>query len=157
MHDYIFQIATEPISEDAKVEPICYEDYETVFADYIGEALGEAARLKAITDLAKSFSPLFDLEDDVLIVKDPDAFILENIMLIKHRASILSIDRKNLFGILDSISKSIEKTHKQIDSRFFINEWNGWAGTAFDLIEFIRFCCKKGTKLYVGSVVEFHY
>lgn len=158
MHSKIFQVGLKPISEDNYVQPDYFYEGSESFADWIGDEMTDNDREECIEWLEKGLESLFDLnkEEDALVFKGMGTFITEWNNAIKNAANKLQdgvYDRSLLFKIKDIK----ECTHLRCDYRFFIEDYNGCAGSAQDLIEFAYNELKPGDKLYIGNVIDFHY
>ena len=157
MHSKIYQIGLKPISKEDYVSSTDFYENSDDFADYIGDKYPEEERLEAAENLAGIFPELFDyIGDGSLRYKGMGTFLQEWADKIHSLAG--EITKDNIMKGLHRfrLSRLTATTHKEINSRFYIEDWNGCAGPASDLIEFLG-CQKEGTLLYVGAVIDFHF
>ena len=157
MHSKIYQIGLEPISKENYISSTDFYENSGDFADYIGDEYPEKERLEAAEGLAELFPELFDyVGDGTLRYKGMGTFLQDWADKIHSLAGEITKDNiiKGLHRFL--LSCLTERTHKEINSRFYIEEWNGYAGPAADLIEFLG-KQKEGTLLYVGAIIDFHF
>lgn len=157
MHSKIFQIGLMPIKEDEFVSPSGFYENSSDFADYIGEEFCGKDRLESIEYLAESLSELLDYKGDgILVYKGMGTFLTEWVNAIQDKADSLLTDNILQDVNLYRIKHLTDRTHKDLNYRFYLDEWNGWAGPASDLIEFLN-TLKEGTLLYVGAVIDYHF
>lgn len=157
MHSKIYQIGLKPMTVDDYVHPDEFYENSNDFADYIGDEYVEEDRLEAIEYLAEFFPELFCyVGDGALQYKGMGTFLQEWADKIHSLAG--EITKDNIMKGLHRfrLSRLTATTHKEISSRFYIEQWNGCAGPASDLIEFLG-SLKEGTLLYVGAVIDFHF
>lgn len=160
MHSCIFQISTKPIGEDERKNPDYYYD-EHPFADYIGNELKGSDREEAIGYLADTLKDVFTPSGrDCLAYRGEEAlkkFLQAWADDIKAKAAELTADNILSEQRLYMIRSVTQETHKRTSKRVHIEEWNGWAGPMEDLIEFVAHEMKEGDKIYVGSVIDYHF
>jgi len=157
MHDKIFQIGLKPISKEDYVSPMAFYENSSDFADYIGDEYSEKERLETAEHLAKIFPELLDyVGDGTLQYKGMGTFLQDWVDEIKRQASEMTANNILKDIRLFKLSKLTDTTHRGLNSRFYIEDWNELAGPATDLIEFLA-RQKEGTRLYVGAVIDFHF
>lgn len=157
MHSKIFQLGTTPITPDEYVRPSNFYENSSGFADYIGGELNDKERKVYCQYLAEALPELFDhIDDYTLRYKGMGTFLEEWVNAIQEMANSLSTD--NILQELNLYRMKLltYNTHRNLDYRFYLDEWNGWAGPASDLIEFLN-TLKEGTLLYVGAVIDYHF
>lgn len=156
MHSKIYQISTSPIEDDF-LTPSSLYDNSSDFADYIGDEYPEKERLEAAECLAEILPELFNyVGEGTLVYKGMNNFLQDWADEIKRQASEMTADNILKDIRLFKLSKLTDATHRGLYSRFYIEDWNGLAGPASDLIEFLA-RKKEGTLLYVGAVIDFHF
>lgn len=161
MHSNIFQISDSLISEENILYSGYFYDNSNDFADYIGgEYKGENRTLK-IKWLAEEFPEMFEYKQDendseVLIFKGLGNFLKEWTDKIQEIAKGLT--EENIFkGVnLYRMKRICERTHHNINSRFFIEDWNNCAGDCADFISWLA-TLEVGTRIYVGAVIDYHF
>lgn len=158
MHSKIFQVSLTPIEkEDFRGTDDFYENYSS-FADYISKNIEGEDRDITIDHLANKFSAIFTRQGDALVYNGKvKNFVRKWYAHIKKCARELSLTKMQDSISLHRIKDAVDCTHLDTSIRFYIEDWNGWAGPAKDLIDFIINKMKKGDKLYVGGVVDYHY
>lgn len=157
MHSKIFQIGLKPISKEDYVSPMDFYENSGDFADYIGEEYPEKERLNATEYLAEIFPELLDyVGDGTLRYKGMGTFLQDWADEIHSLAGEIKADNILKDFHRFRLSELTERTHKGTHSRFYIEDWNGCASPASDLIEFLG-KQKEGTLLYVGAVIDFHF
>ena len=140
-----------------------FYDNSSDFADYIGDEIDGSDRRENIGYLADTLSDIFDFDKRscVLVYKGEEAmknFKVEWVAAIREKAEVLTAD-----NILDwhkryQLEKLCCKTHLDICYRFCIVDWcGGVAEPMEDLIGFVAQKMKKGDKLYVGAVIDYHF
>lgn len=140
-----------------------FYDNSSDFADYIGDELDGSERREDIGYLADVLSDIFDFDkrSRVLVYKGEKAmkkFKGEWAAAIREKAEVLTAD-----NILDwmaryQVEKLCRKTHLDISYRFSIVDWaEGVDEPMEDLICFVAQKMKKGDKLYVGAVIDYHF
>lgn len=157
MHSKIYQIGLKPMSVDDYVHPDEFYENSDDFADYIGDEYPEKERLEAAEYLAEIFPELLDyVGDGTLRYKGMGTFLQDWADKIHSLAEEIKADNIIKYPHRVRLSLLTENTHKEINSRFYIEDWNGYAGPSSDLIEFLA-KQKDGTLIYVGSVIDFHF
>lgn len=156
MHAKIFQIGTNSISEEEYVEPKLFCESSYCFADYVGDIITGQAREESIKSMVHTLG-VFDYDGTSLVYKGSDQFVKDWSNEIKNKAKSIDWSSSNYNLELHEMSRLLHETHKESTSRFFIEEWNGWAGPASDIIDFVRKHLQIGDKLYIGAVIDYHY
>lgn len=157
MHARIFQLSTRPINKNNHLLPAeLYENSES-FADYIGDRLINKERENAIEAMVNTLSEVFDYDGKNLIYKGCDKFMQDWMNDIKNKAKSLDWSSNTFFTDIYRLGRLLHETHRESASRFYIEEWNGWAGPASDLIDFVSKHLKIGDKLYIGAVIDYHF
>jgi len=156
MHSSIFQLSDRPISEGNILCSGYFYDNSSDFADYIGDEYEGEDRAVKIKWLAEEFPDIFDIDGEVLIYKGLGNFLKEWVEKIQEIANGLTegniLNDMNLYRM-----KSItERTHHSLNSRFFIEDWNGYAGDCADFISWLA-TLGVGTRIYVGAVIDYHF
>lgn len=158
MHSNIIQISKNPIDRENWVTPSDFYEDTMHFADYIGDTKGERDRKGVIEWMARDFG-LFDIDGETLVLKgdsEIDKFIHDWNECIRNLASKLNdkaVDDIALF----KVRKATEETHLGVCSRFYIEDWNGYAGTFSELVEYVTKRMKQGDRLYIGAVIDYHF
>lgn len=158
MHSNIYQISSKPIEEDGYSFPEKYYE-DSCFADYIRESYKDAERQEHIKNFGTIIKDVFETENDgVFVYKGKAAlraFKEKWAAALKHEVDALSAD--NLFEHLYSIGRLTRKTHLDVYSRVDIEEWTG--GSALPFSELFEWAgqLKKGDRIYVGAVLDYHF
>lgn len=160
MHSKIFQISTSPIDKEDYASPCRYYDNSQEFADYIGDEEEGERREDYIKYLAELLSDLFSYDGKAFVYKGKTAlrkFKRKWALAIRDFASKLTANNIlsdcNLYH-LRSLAKD---THLDTSFRFDIEEWNGWAGPMYDLIDYAEYNLKSGDRIYIGAVIDYHF
>lgn len=156
MHSNIIQISKNPIEEEEWVSPSNFYENSDDFADWIGDEYDEEDRKAEIENLVSCFDGVFTLEDDHLVFNGLGEFTKEWYEYIRECVAQLKdgkVDDKKLF----KIKKAVERTHLGIYSRFYIEDWNGYAAPAEDFIDYLQKQMKVGDRLYIGAVIDYHF
>ncbi len=155
MHSKIFQLATTPIKEEDFLKPEhLYGDCD--FADYVGDEMTGDLRRDFIESLARQLSDIVDLDGETLVFKGIGNFVHKWYEYIKEKANALDdskVDTSQLYWV----EKATERTHLDTSYRIYLEEWNNYAGPMCDFINFADSVLKPGDRLYVGSVIDYHY
>lgn len=153
MHNDIYQVSTKPITADNFINED-YFDYNdwSDFADYLDDRYEEDETL----DVAYSNFPLmgiFERDGDCLtylgegdIRKRWMDFI--NDKMVNEETVTDSMQRFSLRAFIEQ-----PFTH----DRFCIEDWAMCPQTSGDFLTYVLKKLKKGDKLYLGGVVDFHY
>lgn len=158
MHSRIFQISTKPIEEDDLLTSWKLEQEDYNFCDYIGDEDDEDARLEDIEYLQLCLKDIFDAEDDHLVVKKGISLFINEWDKYMHNLVFELGEKPDMHSLnMYRIKRAAEGTHLMCCYRFFIREWNGWPGPLTDLVEFVHHSLKPGDKLYIGSVIDYHF
>ena len=151
-------MGSKPISSDDYNIPDLYYDDSKIYADHIGWAVeDEEERHECIKRLADRLGDLFTLDGDVLVYKGKDAmhkFLQDWTDAIKSKTEELEAD--NVLCKLSNIIDCAKTSHKFIHQRFYIDEWNDWAGAFRDLVDYLGEL-KEGDRIYIGSIIDYHY
>lgn len=162
MHSNIYQISSRPISEDEYASPSRYYDNSDDFADYIGDAYEAEEREDGIENFAGIIKDVFAYKGGgEFVYKGKEAmrkFKQQWIGELQSKVAALTPD--NLFKVqnLFSIKQLTENTHLDVSSRVDIAEWCG--GCAYPLGELFEWAdsqLKKGDRIYVGAVIDYHW
>lgn len=156
MHSNIIQISRNPIEIDEWVSPFDFYENSSDFADWIGDEKDDEEREGTILWMSSDFGGIFTLEDDHLVFNGLGEFTKEWYEYIREYVSQLKdgeVDDMKLY----KIKKAVERTHLGIYSRFYIENWNGYAAPAEDLIDYLQNRMKKGDRLYIGAVIDYHF
>ena len=160
-HSKIYQLATKPISKDDYVSPENFYENHEPWADYIGEKVKDEDRDEYIGYLA-------NLLEDVFTYKGDGEFAYKGADAMRKFLTAWADELRRMAGLLtpDNVLKDLNlwkvrhcctDTHKDTSKRFYIREWNGWAGPFADVIEWAANQLKKGDRIYVGAIIDFHY
>lgn len=164
MHSKIYQVGTKPFSEDDYVHEEYFYDNHYSFADYIGGEVFENERKDCIERLASTLKSIFDFnaEKDMLIFKGKDAlkqFLEKWADCMNKRTLAVTPENITSHSTWYDITSVLEGTHLETERRFCIEEWNGL--NACPMSELIHWISsqnfKKGRKIYIGSVIDFHF
>ena len=161
MHSRIYQVASKPISVEDYDIPECFYDNSDDFADYIGGAVTGDSRLHDIQLLGNALSGLFVPEGtDSFVYLGAEAmntFKEEWAARLRRLTENLTGDNIMDGGVLYEISETTKCTHRCTYFRVHIEEWNGWAGPFKDIVEWAASQLKKGDRIYVGAVIDYHF
>lgn len=155
MHSRIYQVGLNPISKEDWSSPEDFYENSGDFADYIGDRYEGNDREDYIKGLAGALSDIFYLDGDSLVFKGIGNFIKEWHGYIKELASKLGTTYDDM--ALWHIRKATERTHKDVYSRFVIEDWNSYAEPYAELVEYVVNHMKKGDRLYIGAVIDYHF
>ena len=156
MHSNIIQISRNPIDIEEWVSPSNFYENSSDFADYIGEEMDDEEREEVILWMVSDFGGIFTLEDDHLVFNGLGEFTKEWYEYIRECVAQLKdgeVDDMKLY----KINKAVERTHLGIHSRFYIENWNGYAAPVEDFIAYLQKQMKVGDRLYIGSVIDYHF
>ncbi len=157
MHSKIYQIGLEPMTIESYVHPDFFYENSSDFADYIGDEIYGEKREKVVKHLPDLFPGVLEyVADSTLKYKSVDNFIKKWVKEIKELTKDLTPENLLKESRRLHLVKVLDKTHLCLESRFFIENDNGYAGPASDLIGFLS-NQKEGTLIYVGSVIDFRY
>lgn len=156
MHSNIFQLSNKPISEGNVLYPEYFYEDAHDFADYIGDEYEDEARTEKIKGFAEHYKDLFDIDGEVLVFKGLGTFLHDWAEALKEAANKLNED--NILKELNLYRLEImtQKTHTDNDARFFIDDWNNYAGDFADFISWLA-TLEVGTRIYFGAVIDFHF
>ena len=157
MHSKIYQISLKPLEKEDYLKPSDLYENSQDFADYIGDEFEGDSRIECIEYLSECLSEFFDyVGNGTLLYKGMGDFLTDWVEQIKLLAD--SITPENVLKELNLyyLSSVTEKTHKNMSSRFYIEDYNCFAGPLSDLVEFLA-TRKEGEKIYVGSVIDYHF
>jgi hypothetical protein len=157
MHSKIYQIGLEPMTVENYVHPDFFYENSSDFADYIGNEIYGDIREEFVKHLSDLFPGVLEyVAKSTLRYKGVSIFTEQWVKEIKGLAKELTPE--NLLKDVRRLHfvKVLKKTHMCLDSRFFIENWNGYAGPASDLIGFLS-RQRVETLIYVGSVIDFHW
>ena len=158
MHSRIFQIAEKPIDEENYINANSFENQcgenPGFFADYVSDICPEEQE-KSIALLSELLDGICEVNGRELTVLDTSDFLNEWAKEMRELTEGLTIE--NVYDKTYDISKMAERTHRNVYSRFMIEDWNApYADTFSTFVSFVtRF--EPGAKLYVGGVVDFHW
>ena len=155
MHS-IFQLSAKPISEGDFLSPEHLYDRCNDFADYIGDKYEGEKRTDKIKGIAAEFPNIFDIDGEVLIYKGLGNFLKEWVEKIQEIAKDLTEENILKDANLYRMKCITERTHLDTYSRFYVEEWNNYAGDCADFICWLS-TLEVGTRIYVGSVINYHF
>lgn len=156
MHAKIFQLSRKPIEPDNYVTPGYFENDIFDDADYIGDSVTDPTERKMwIEAMVNTLHPLFSLEDETLVYQGCETLLTKWIGEIKEKASHLNTN--NFFDEAARLIRMVQKTHVFSGSKFYIADWCDEAVNPFDLIEYCKKKLKPGERLYIGSIIDYHY
>lgn len=161
MHAKIYQLATKPISRDEYMSPNCFYENHDAYADWVGDEMKDEERTACVKRLADDLKEIFYLEGEALVYRGKPAMrefrkrwveaIHEKAFAVKPYSVTKYAERATLRDIVDS-------THKNSSDRFCIEEWSGdFAESMAELITFADHKMRKGQRLHIGAVIDFHY
>lgn len=157
MHSKIFQISVKPIDEDCYSEPCDFYDCSADFADYIGEEVADDERADQISYLAETFKDLFDREGDALVYNGKmKAFQKQWAAEIARTAKALTAETVLDWHRRCQLRSVLKKTHLYTSYRFKIEEWTSYPDTPAELVSYVASKMKKGDKLYIGAIIDYH-
>ena len=162
MHSKIFQISNKPIDKEDYKSPDTYYDNSGDFADYIGDEIEGEDRKDALGYLAKLLEGVFrQVHPGVFAYKGADAmaaFKQKWADYIKEFASDLTADNLFCDQRLYMIRKITEETHLGTSYRVDIAHWaEGVAYPFGELFEYAASKLKKGDRIYIGAIIDYHY
>lgn len=161
-HGKIYQISNKPIDKENYASPMDYYDNSGDFADYIGDRYNDEDRKEAIGYLA-------DLLKDVFEHKGGGEFRYKGKEAMEKfkqawadelRRKVRLLTPENLFKDqnLYLICATCKETHLRSSYRVDIADWaEGVAYPFGELFEYAASRLKKGDRIYVGAVVDYHY
>lgn len=162
MHSKIFQISNKFIAREDYASPSTYWDNSGDFADYIGdryEGKDEDEAIEYLADLLKDvFEHLgggkFVYKGEEAMAKFKQAWADE----LRRQAGLLTPE--NLFKDqnLYRIRATTKETHLRSSCRVDIENWCGGVAYPFgELFEYADSQLKKGDRIYVGAIIDYHY
>jgi hypothetical protein len=147
----------KPLTREAYGHPDAYYEDCSSFADYIGNEFEGQVRESCVEGFSKCLSDILEYQgNSTLIYKGMDGFVQDWINAIKDYANKLTEQNIMKEYYLYRLKKLVDKTHLEIESRFSIDEYDEHPNSLATLMEFLSHQ-KIGTKIYVGSVVDFHF
>lgn len=153
MHSKIYQISSEPITNHINKEEFNNCDW----LDYVGDELEDDERLDCIKRFFEDyFGGMFSVDGDAITFNGLGDFISQWNKAIRDKALELTDDKVD-GRALYQISKIAKCTHLYTDSRFYIEDWNGYAAECGDFIEYLDKRFKKGDRIYVGAIIDYHF
>ena len=161
-HGKIYQIGKRPISKDDYVTSEDFYDNHDSYADWVGNEMEDEERGECIANLVKyDLHELFDLDGDTLVYRGKPAlkaFKQKWVDAIKEKAGAVTVDNVVQHTPRVTLCDILNGTHKDCADRFCIEEWSGrFAEPMAELIAFVSGNLRKGQRLYIGAVVDFHY
>lgn len=161
-HSKIFQVSEAPIDNDDYKCSLDYYDNHQEFADWIGdEVKDEEERKKYIEWLVKELDGTFSMgENDTLVFngkKPLNKFLEAWANKLQELAKSITKDTITSSPALSDLRNVVSGTHKNSDYRFDIESWTGYAAPLCEFIDFIANRLKKGDKVYIGAIIDFHY
>lgn len=162
MHGKIFQIGNKPIDTDDYKCPDDYYDHHEPWADYIGDEVeDEDDRHTYIENVAALLEGVFTLNEDYsLTYMGKDAlrgFLGKWADRLRELTAGLTADNILKDQRLWEVRHTCTDTHEETSYRFDIEDWNGWAAPFEDLIDYANSQLKKGDRIYVGAIIDYHY
>lgn len=153
MHSRIYQISRKQISSDEFIDESTivngesWEDWADYICDRLGDRLDEEYKNFPFLD---GNWKMFDREGDCLTYLGD-----ENVME-EWRKNLDEIYSKLLsdFFVNDFSRTIIDVPHTP--SRFYANELE-YSVSSAEFIDYCHFNLKKGDKLYIGNVLDYHY
>ncbi len=157
----IFQISTQPISEEDYIHPSdyeeeCYNDWR----DYMDDELTPEEQIKEIEANDPIFERFFERHGRELTFKGCDDFINEWIKAAQDAAAKLNPSESLSFWDLQKIC---QQSHCRNWDRYVWTDWtcgypndNG-PDPLGDFVLTLFKNLKPGDKLYIGGVVSFHF
>lgn len=160
-HAKIYQISRNPVDRDDYVEPDNFYDNHDSYADYIGNKVEGDKRKECLEYLAKDLQEIFDLDGETLVFKGKPAlkaFKQKWVDAIQKQAQEVTVENVARHTPRLAICNFAEDTHKAVSDRFCIEEWSGmYAEPTAELIDFVGRNLRKGQRLYIGAIIDFHY
>ena len=160
-HAKIYQISMKPIKRDDYVEPDDFYDNHDSYADWVGDEVEGKERRECIKYLAKDLREIFDLNGDTLVYKGKTAlraFKQKWADAIKEKAQEITVDNVVRHTPRTTVRDFVNCTHRDSADRFCIKDWSGtFAEPMAELISYIHEYLRKGQRLYIGAVIDFHY
>lgn len=157
MHSKIYQMSLEPIKAEDYVTPGCFYDDSSDFADYIGDEVNDSERHYYIELLARIFKGILEVDGESLVFKGLGDFRkkwYEHICDLSKE--LIKVDVKDAHLALYKIRTATQRTHLDVFSRFFIEDYTGYAAPASEFIDFLD-DLKEGDHIYIGSIIDFHW
>lgn len=161
-HSKIFQISEAPIdTDDYKCSSDYYDNYQE-FADWIGDEVEDGEeRKECIEYLVKELDGMFSMgENDTLVFNGEEplnTFLEAWASKLQELAKSITKETIASGSALRDLRLVASDTHKNSDYRFDIENWTGCAAPFCDLIDFVSNGLKKGDKVYIGAIIDFHY
>lgn len=160
MHSNIYQISKKPIDKEEWVSPEYFYDNSQDFADYICDEKKGDDRTECIKNLQHALSDIFDLEGETLVYKGKKKmkkFLDDWAKEINKKAACITWSTILKFPNLFKLRQCTMNTHLVVDYRFYIEDYNSYGGPLFDLVDYIASSMKEGDRLYIGSVIDYHF
>jgi hypothetical protein len=162
-HSKIYQISSKPIAEDEYASPSDFYENSGDFADYIGDEMKGDERRECIESLADTVKDLFVLDEtgEALVFKGADAlrtFCERWASAIREAAGKVTADTVLQHTPRYTVKAMCDETYLDTAKRFAIKDWCEYASPADELIEYVAgMKMRKGRKLYIGAVIDYHY
>ena len=162
MHSNIYQVSTQPIDKEKyKTSESFYEESGGWF-DYIGDEVEDDEERKDCLDaLSDILGDLFTpVGDGVFAYKGEQAmrkFKDDFLEYLRNMIGSLSADSITKEQNLYKLRLACKETHIETSSRFYIEEWNGYAAPFSDLVGFAESNLKEGDSIYIGAIIDYHF
>lgn len=158
MHASIFQLSTKPISNEDWANKITFEEGVDDWCDYIGDVVTGDKRKSDIICLQNDLCDTFDCEVDGTLVYKGSLDEFRERWALAIRQTAAAISGANIFGLSRwRVENLMKRTHLEVDDMFYLEEWEGHAIPFSELLEFVACKLKKGDRLYIGAIYDFHY
>ena len=159
MHSNIYQLSKKPIDKEEWVSSEYFYDNSQDFADYIGDEIKGDDRTECIKNLQHALSDIFDLDGETLVYKGEDnmnKFLDDWAKEINKKAAGITWSTILEFPNLYRLECLTQRTHLDLEYRFFIEDYNSYAGPLSDLVEYAASKMKEGDRLQIGAVIDYH-
>ena len=161
-HSKIFQISRKPIDPDDYKSPSDYYDDHRDFADWIGDEVDdEDDRKHCIECLVKELDGVFSIgENDTIVFngsKPLNKFLESLANQLKGLVNGMKKETLVSGSVLRNLRLMATDTHKYSDYRIDIEDYTCCAAPLCDLIDYAAWELKKGKKLYIGAIIDYHY
>ena len=150
MHSKIYQISETPIEREDYITASDFYD-ESNWCDYTRD-MDEKEEKECLDYLPELLKDVCEVNGREITVKNVESFIKE------WKEKIVESAQKDgyLGTYLFNVQNICKRTHKEIWSRFYLEDWSENADTFGDFVEYLHHL-GEGAKLYVGGVVDYHF
>lgn len=152
MHNVIFQVSATPIEKEDMLNEstIANWQYEN-FADYVGNVERTEEQFKKFD----RFPNLFKHDGDTLIYQGEGN--IRQLWLDDIKQKYSALNKFSLIEDMTTYKLSLAIDEPFTSNRFLINNWDDNILQSGEFLKFVISELKKGDKLYIGGILDFHY